>query len=68
MTDIPPTDNVQLDDSTTLLTSHASRMQHSIDLPNDEEIELFKIQIDEKTGELVLEEGGLHVGHVVWVK
>lgn len=54
--DIPPTDSVQHGDSTTPFTSHASRMQHPID-PNDEEVELFNIQIDEKTGELVLEEG-----------
>lgn len=55
--DIPPTDSAQYGDSATPFTSHASRMQHPIQLPNDEEVELFKLQIDEKTGELALEEG-----------
>ena len=60
--DTSPTDNVQLSQGATPLTSPVFQAE-PLNLLNDEEFEtteLFKIQIDEETGELVLEDGELH--------
>lgn len=60
--DIPPTEDGQCDHSATTMTSLVPRAA-SLNIPDDEEFgmtELFKIQIDEETGELVLDDGELH--------
>ena len=62
LSDIPPTEDDQLDHSATPMTSPVPRAA-LLNLQNDEEFgmtELFKIQIDEETGEFVLKDGELH--------
>ena len=60
--DVSPTDDIHLDHSAIALTS-LDPIGEPLTVLNDKEFEtteLFKIQIDEETGELVLEDGELH--------